>query len=56
MIFQASIWELMGLRLEGIINALVLPLVLTMILFLGPLYQNHLAVPITYTFKVYAGE
>lgn len=32
-----SIWEVMGLRTEGILSALVIPLLLTMILFLGPL-------------------
>lgn len=32
-----SIWEVMGLRTEGLLSALVVPLLLTMILFLGPL-------------------
>ncbi|XP_054264722.1 CAAX prenyl protease 2 [Macrosteles quadrilineatus] len=32
-----TIWELLGLRLPGILVASILPLVLTMILFLGPL-------------------
>lgn len=32
-----SIWEVMGLRTEGLLSALFIPLLLTMILFLGPL-------------------
>lgn len=32
-----TIWEVMGLRTEGFLSALVIPLLLTMILFLGPL-------------------
>ncbi|CAO1389842.1 unnamed protein product [Diamesa hyperborea] len=32
-----TIWEVMGLRLEGLLAASTLPLILTMILFLGPL-------------------
>lgn len=32
-----SIWEVMGLRTEGLLSACVIPLLLTMILFLGPL-------------------
>ncbi|XP_015433384.1 PREDICTED: CAAX prenyl protease 2 [Dufourea novaeangliae] len=37
-VFQrATIWELLGLRWPGLIEAVVIPLLLTMILFLGPL-------------------
>ncbi|XP_076166748.1 ras converting CAAX endopeptidase Sras isoform X1 [Ptiloglossa arizonensis] len=37
-VFQkATIWELLGLRWPGLIQAIVIPLLLTMILFLGPL-------------------
>ncbi|XP_015588420.1 CAAX prenyl protease 2 [Cephus cinctus] len=37
-IFQkATVWELLGLRWPGFIQAIILPLLLTMILFLGPL-------------------
>ncbi|XP_043483295.1 CAAX prenyl protease 2 isoform X1 [Leptopilina heterotoma] len=37
-VFQsATIWELLGLRWPGFIQAIILPLCLTMILFLGPL-------------------
>lgn len=32
-----TIWEVMGLRAGGILSAFVIPLLLTMILFLGPL-------------------
>lgn len=35
--FQATLWEVMGLRKPGIIPATILPLVLTMVLFLGPI-------------------
>ncbi|KAL0115010.1 hypothetical protein PUN28_010522 [Cardiocondyla obscurior] len=34
---QATIWEMLGLRWTGLVQATVIPLVLTMILFLGPL-------------------
>lgn len=34
---QFTIWEVMGLRTEGLLSALVIPFLLTMILFLGPL-------------------
>ncbi|XP_043255415.1 CAAX prenyl protease 2 isoform X2 [Colletes gigas] len=34
---KATIWELLGLRWPGLIQAIVIPLLLTMILFLGPL-------------------
>ncbi|XP_033216768.1 CAAX prenyl protease 2 [Belonocnema kinseyi] len=37
-VFQkATIWELLGLRWPGLIQAIILPLFLTMVLFLGPL-------------------
>lgn len=37
-VFQkATIWELLGLRWSGLIQAIVIPLLLTMVLFLGPL-------------------
>lgn len=32
-----TIWEVMGFRTKGLLSALVVPLLLTMILFLGPL-------------------
>ncbi|XP_011141942.1 CAAX prenyl protease 2 [Harpegnathos saltator] len=34
---KTTIWELLGLRWSGLIQATVIPLLLTMILFLGPL-------------------
>ena len=46
----------MGLRLDGIIPALVLPMILTVILFLGPLVQSHLTVPLTFTLRMYFGK
>lgn len=32
-----TIWEVMGLRVDGLLSATVIPLLLTMVLFLGPL-------------------
>ncbi|KAJ8044982.1 CAAX prenyl protease 2 [Holothuria leucospilota] len=37
-----SMWQYLGLRQEAIIPAAVLPLLVTMILFLGPLYMVYL--------------
>lgn len=34
---QFTIWEVMGLRTAGLLSAFVIPFLLTMILFLGPL-------------------
>nr|XP_034955332.1 CAAX prenyl protease 2 isoform X2 [Zootoca vivipara] len=42
---DASLLALMGFRLEGIIPATVLPLLLTMVLFLGPLIQLSMDCP-----------
>ncbi|XP_053304973.1 CAAX prenyl protease 2 [Spea bombifrons] len=42
---DASLLYLMGFRFEGIISATILPLLLTMILFLGPLVQLSLDCP-----------
>lgn len=37
-VFQKhTMWEIMGFRLEGLLTAIALPLLLTAILFLGPL-------------------
>ncbi|KAK6180998.1 hypothetical protein SNE40_008947 [Patella caerulea] len=38
-----SIFEFLGIRFSGLIQALILPLVLTMILFLGPLALHYTA-------------
>jgi len=35
--FQATLWQLLGLRIHGLLPALVIPMFLTMVLFLGPL-------------------
>ncbi|KAK7073109.1 CAAX prenyl protease [Halocaridina rubra] len=48
-----KLWSQMGLRLEGIIPALICPLILTFILFLGPIIQSHHTVPITSTLRMY---
>ncbi|KAF0311695.1 CAAX prenyl protease 2 [Amphibalanus amphitrite] len=36
-----SIWQVMGLRLSGLLPALLLPYLLTAVLFLGPLVQQY---------------
>lgn len=47
-----TIWEVMGLRKEGLFSAFVIPLLLTMVLFLGPL-----SVQLTNgIWKVYSGS
>lgn len=54
-LLQVTLWSQMGLRWEGLLPALVLPLTLTFILFLGPLVQSHLSVPMTATLRMYMG-
>ena len=49
---QATLWELLGLRWPGIIQAIIMPLCLTMVLFLGPLYMMGL----NGLWRVYIGE
>ncbi|XP_069689774.1 CAAX prenyl protease 2 isoform X6 [Periplaneta americana] len=34
---KATLWQLLGLRLHGLLPAIVIPMFLTMVLFLGPL-------------------
>uniref|UniRef100_A0A3P9MCV2 CAAX prenyl protease 2 n=1 Tax=Oryzias latipes TaxID=8090 RepID=A0A3P9MCV2_ORYLA len=46
---SASLLALMGIRLEGIVPAIVFPLLLTMVLFLGPLMQLAIDCPWTFT-------
>lgn len=46
-----SIWEIMGLRTAGLLTASVVPLLLTMILFLGPLSVQLT----TGIWKIYSG-
>lgn len=50
-VLQATIWELLGLRWPGLVQAVVIPLCLTMILFLGPLYMEGLSG----VWKIYIG-
>lgn len=38
-----TLWEILGIRWEGIVAAIFLPLILTMILFLGPLTMDFLS-------------
>lgn len=45
---SSSFLALMGIRFEGLIPAIVLPLLLTMVLFLGPLMQLALDCPWTF--------
>ena len=54
-LLQITLWSQVGLRWEGLLPALVVPLFLTFILFLGPLVQSHLSVPITATLRMYLG-
>ncbi|XP_060951758.1 CAAX prenyl protease 2 [Limanda limanda] len=42
---DSSLFALMGIRIEGLIPAIILPLVLTMVLFLGPLMQLAMDCP-----------
>ncbi|CAB1419718.1 unnamed protein product [Pleuronectes platessa] len=42
---DSSLFALMGIRFEGLIPAIILPLVLTMVLFLGPLMQLAMDCP-----------
>uniref|UniRef100_UPI0037E80AA6 CAAX prenyl protease 2-like n=1 Tax=Semicossyphus pulcher TaxID=241346 RepID=UPI0037E80AA6 len=42
---DASVWELMGVRLEGLLPAAVLPLLLTMVFYLGPLVHSAMENP-----------
>ncbi|TRY55345.1 hypothetical protein DNTS_020899 [Danionella cerebrum] len=44
-----SLMALMGIRLEGLIPAIILPLLLTMVLFLGPLIQLAMDYPCFWT-------
>ncbi|XP_076606896.1 CAAX prenyl protease 2-like [Chaetodon auriga] len=36
---DVSVWELMGVRLESLVPAAILPLLLTMVFYLGPLFH-----------------
>uniref|UniRef100_A0A1A8UG02 CAAX prenyl protease 2 n=1 Tax=Nothobranchius furzeri TaxID=105023 RepID=A0A1A8UG02_NOTFU len=45
---NSSLLALMGIRLDGLIPAIVLPLLLTMVLFLGPLMQLAIDCPWTF--------
>ncbi|KAK4301065.1 hypothetical protein Pmani_026771 [Petrolisthes manimaculis] len=38
---EVTLWTRMGLRWEGLVPALLLPMILTCILFLGPIVQSH---------------
>ncbi|XP_030010729.1 CAAX prenyl protease 2-like isoform X1 [Sphaeramia orbicularis] len=45
----ASVWELMGIRLDGFVPAAVLPLLLTMVFYLGPLVHSVMENPKGFT-------
>ncbi|XP_034405439.1 CAAX prenyl protease 2-like [Cyclopterus lumpus] len=49
---DASVWELMGVRLEGLVPAAVLPLLLTMVFYLGPLVHSAMDNPAGFTGEV----
>ncbi|KAM6970030.1 CAAX prenyl protease 2-like [Aplochiton taeniatus] len=42
---DVSVWEMMGIRLEGLIPAAILPLVLTMVFYFGPVVQSAMDNP-----------
>ncbi|XP_071316277.1 CAAX prenyl protease 2-like isoform X2 [Trachinotus anak] len=46
---DVSVWELMGVRLEGFVPALILPLLLTMVFYLGPLVHSAMDDPDGFT-------
>ncbi|KAL6098835.1 rce1 [Pungitius sinensis] len=46
---SATLWELMGVRLEGLVPAAVLPLLLTMVFYLGPLVHSAMDNPKGFT-------
>uniref|UniRef100_A0A8C4DGH8 CAAX prenyl protease 2 n=1 Tax=Dicentrarchus labrax TaxID=13489 RepID=A0A8C4DGH8_DICLA len=46
---DASVWELMGVRLESLVPAAILPLLLTMVCYLGPLVQSAMDNPKGFT-------
>ncbi|KAM6983766.1 CAAX prenyl protease 2-like [Tautogolabrus adspersus] len=46
---DVSVWELMGIRLEGLIPAALLPLLLTMVFYLGPLVHSAFDNPSSFT-------
>ncbi|XP_041864767.1 CAAX prenyl protease 2-like [Melanotaenia boesemani] len=48
-IVDVSVWELMGVRLEGLIPAAILPLLLTMVFYLGPLVHSAMDNPDGFT-------
>ncbi|CAL4066315.1 unnamed protein product, partial [Meganyctiphanes norvegica] len=50
---KASLWELMGIRSEGFLASLFLPLILTAILFLGPIVQSHQNSSYAHTLQMY---
>ncbi|XP_069001742.1 CAAX prenyl protease 2-like [Embiotoca jacksoni] len=46
---DVSVWELMGVRVEGFIPAAILPLLLTMVFYLGPLVHTAMDNPDGFT-------
>ncbi|XP_039682359.1 CAAX prenyl protease 2-like isoform X1 [Perca fluviatilis] len=46
---DASVWELMGVRLDGLAPAAILPLLLTMVFYLGPLVHSAIDNPEGFT-------
>ncbi|XP_041656771.1 CAAX prenyl protease 2-like isoform X1 [Cheilinus undulatus] len=46
---NVSVWELIGVRMEGLLPAAVLPLLLTMVFYLGPLVQTAMDNPSGFT-------
>ncbi|XP_029303364.1 CAAX prenyl protease 2-like [Cottoperca gobio] len=46
---NVSLWELMGVRLEGLVPAAILPLLLTVVFYLGPLVHSAIDNPEGFT-------
>ncbi|KAB7497297.1 CAAX prenyl protease 2 [Armadillidium nasatum] len=50
---KATLPQLLGIRYDGVILSAILPLLLTVILFLGPIIQNHQNIPLNSTLLIY---
>ncbi|XP_013127874.1 CAAX prenyl protease 2 isoform X2 [Oreochromis niloticus] len=46
---DVSVWELMGLRMDGLVAASILPLLLTIVFYLGPLVHSAMDNPKGFT-------
>ncbi|XP_053298042.1 CAAX prenyl protease 2 [Pleuronectes platessa] len=51
---NVSVWELMGVRMEGFIPAVTLPLLLTVVFYLGPLVHSAMDNPGGFTLELHS--